>query len=80
MSRRPKLRSVNSASASSATMTIATPNTAWISGGRPLRKLQYPAAMPRSAIVKMSRIRSMNTVPNVRLSDASLLIRSRYAR
>ena len=29
------------------------------------------------AIAKMSRIRSMNTVPNVRLSDAALFILSR---
>ena len=71
---------MNSATASITTITIATPNTAWISGGSPLRKLQDPAAIPRIAMVKMSRIRSMNTVPNVRLSEASLLIRSRYAR
>ena len=32
------------------------------------------------AIAKMSRIRSMNTVPNVRLSDATLFILRRYAR
>ena len=45
--------------------------------GSPLRKLQYPAAMPRIAMVKMSRMRSMNTVPKVRLREAVLLIRSR---
>ena len=31
-------------------------------------------------IANRSRIRSMNTVPNVRLSDTGLLIFSRYAR
>ena len=36
-----------------------------------------PAAMPRSAIANRSSTRSMNTVPNVRDSDAVLLILSR---
>jgi hypothetical protein len=49
-----------------------------MAGGRPLRKLQYPAARPIVAIANRSRMRSMKTVPNVRDSDAvRLLIFSR---
>jgi hypothetical protein len=48
--------------------------TTWISRGRPSRKLQNPAARPRVAIANRSRIRSMNTVPTVRLRDTELLI------
>ena len=51
--------------------------TSRMAGGIPSRKLQNPAARPRMAIAKMSRIRSMKTVPNVRLSDAGLFILSR---
>ena len=36
-----------------------------------------PAARPRTAIANRSRIRSMKTVPNVRLSETGLLILSR---
>ena len=39
-----------------------------------------PAARPSTAIAKRSRMRSMKTVPNVRLSETGLLILSRYAR
>ena len=46
----------------------------------PSRKLQKPAASPRIAIANRSRIRSMNTVPKVRLSETALLILSSYAR
>ena len=77
---RPKLRIVNSPTARAATTTTPIPNTTWMAAGSPLRKLQYPAAMPSSAIANRSRTRSMKTVPNVRDNDAVLLIFSRYAR
>ena len=58
------------------------PSTAtnWISGGKPVRKLQKPAARPISAIANRSRMRSMNTVPSVRDPDTFALILSRNAR
>ena len=59
---------------------MPTMKTALIAGGIPSRKLKKPAARPRMAIAKMSRIRSMKTVPKVRLSEAGLFILSRYAR
>ena len=59
------------------TITKPTTKTSRMAGGIPSRKLQNPAARPRIAIAKMSRIRSMKTVPKVRLSDASLFILSR---
>ncbi len=37
---RPKLRIVKSPTASTATTTTPMPNTTWMAGGRPLRKLQ----------------------------------------
>ena len=54
--------------------------TNWISGGKPVRKLQKPAARPSSAIANRSRMRSMNTVPRVRDPDTLALILSRNAR
>ena len=59
--------------------TTATPSAAtnWICGGRPVRKLQNPAPRPRIAMANRSRIRSMNTVPNVRDSDTGELIFNR---
>ena len=63
-------------------MTVPMPRAAtnWISGGRPDRKLQNPAASPSTAIANRSRMRSMNTVPKVRDRDTGELILSRYAR
>ena len=75
--RRPKLRIVNRPIAATMTTTMPTMNRSRTASGSPLRKLQKPAARARIAIAKMSRMRSMNTVPNVRLSDASLFILSR---
>ena len=40
MMRRPKLRIVNSAMASTAMTTRATPKTTWMAGGRPSRNDQ----------------------------------------
>ena len=57
-----------------------SPHTIWISAGRPFRKLMKPNASPRTTIANRSRIRSMNTVPTVRLSETGLLILRRYAR
>jgi hypothetical protein len=54
--------------------------TTCISDGSPVRKLQNPAASPSSEIAKRSRIRSMNTVPNVRLRDTAVLILRSQAR
>ena len=75
--RRPKLRIVNSPTAATITTTMPTTKIARIAGGIPLRKLQNPTARPMIAIAKTSRIRSMKTVPNVRLSEATLFILSR---
>ena len=77
MIRRPKLRIVNSPIAATITTTIPTTKMSLMASGMPLRKLQNPAVSPRMAMAKMSRIRSMKTVPKVRLSDASLFILSR---
>ena len=54
--------------------------TNWISGGKPLRKLQNPAAIPRIAMTNRSRTRSMNTVPKVFESEIGMLIFSSQAR
>ena len=75
--RRPKLRNVNSPMASTTHDRDAHDEEDRIAGGSPSRKLQYPAARPRMAMAKTSRIRSMKTVPKVRLSDAELFILSR---
>ena len=48
-----------------------------LAAGARSRKLQNPASRPRVAIANRSRIRSMNTVPNVRDSETGALILSR---
>ena len=78
--RRPKLRIVNRPTPATITTTMPTTNRIRTAGGSPFRKLQKPTARPRIAMAKMSRMRSMKTVPNVRLSDAGLFILSRYPR
>ena len=70
MIRRPKLRSVNSPMAAGRPRRRrrGRRRTGSPAAG-PSRKLQKPAARPRMAIAKRSRMRSMKTVPNVRLSE-----------
>ena len=77
MIRRPKLRIVNSPTARTTTTTTPIAEHDLDRRRQAVRKLQKPAASPRMAIAKRSRTRSMKTVPNVRLSEAVLLILSR---
>ena len=77
MIRRPKLRIVSRPPASTPTTPTPIANTTWTSLGSRPRKLTKPAIRPSTTIANRSRMRSMKTVPKVRLSDTGLLIFSR---